>query len=234
MFKRPFSTLSLLSLLGISSLAMANPLYSGNITTADHGFYVSAEGGYAYLGGTPNKYMNGSTGTHQVGGLGWGANLGYSLPLDAVAALSLEAGYADNGRNKYTGGSGVNDTGTLKITSTDYQMLGGFNTVTDSGWNFFVKAGAAYVNQKANLSNSVNINGTTVSAFNNTHRTVQPMGVLGVGYKLTQALNAYVEASYIYGQYHQKWSSVTLSPGGINASSAVFAAKLGLSYAFQE
>jgi opacity protein-like surface antigen len=221
---RLLSIAALLTLSSISSLALAD---------ADHGAYGSIEGGYGWVIG-PDAKMNGSTGTAKVGAPVWGGNLGYYFPLDAKAAWLLEAGYSDNGYQKYTGGGGVNDTGTLKLDSTNYDVLIGFNTVFDNGFNIAVKGGAAYVKQTANLNGPVNLNGTTMTAFNDKGNCLNPMIVLDTGYKLTSALNSYLSFSYISGQFNTSWSDYQPTAQSINKSRAVFAVKAGLSYAFME
>lgn len=228
------SALTAVLVTSICSLAHADPFYEGTVTNADHGFILSAEGGYGVLLNTPNKQMNGSTGSASVGEMVWGANLGYAWPIDAISAIGIEIGYADNGQSKYTGGGGVNDTGTLKITSVDGQILGSFNSTWDSGINLFFKAGAAVLYQKAKLSNRVDINGTTVAPFSNNKYYLEPMVVIGMGYKVTPSVNIYLEGSGIMGNYHKQWSDVGTSPSNINAASAVLAAKAGISYAFSE
>ena len=225
--------LSLITFSSICSLAHADP-YTGTVTTADHGFILSAEGGYAWLLGTPNATMDGSTGTYKRGDITWGANLGYAWPLDTMSAVSLELGYADNGQNKYTGGGGALNTGTLTIKSQDIQALGGFNSIWDSGINAFLKLGATVLQQKADLTATALIDGTHVAKFSSTKYYPRPMAVIGMGYKITPSVNLYIEGSGIYGELNSNWSSVGTTPNKINAGSFVFAGKVGLSYAFSE
>ncbi|HYF97381.1 MAG TPA: hypothetical protein VD770_00200 [Coxiellaceae bacterium] len=228
---KKLSLLAALTFSSFCSLAQADPLYSGTIDTADHGFILSAEGGYGWLLGTPDDPMDSTIGgTHDVGGFVWGANIGYAWPMDAISAWGLEIGYADNGENKYTGNL---DNKELKIVSDDIQLLGSFNSIWESGINFFFKLGGAVIRQKATSTGPI-INGTLIQSFNTTDYYVRPMMVIGVGYKITPSINLYVEASGIYGELNTKWSSVGTSESSINNASAVVAFKAGLSYAFSE
>lgn len=218
------------ALISINSLALADPLYTGIVTTADHGFYVEVEGGYARLLGLPDKPINSASSQHQVGTLGWGSNLGYAWALDAVSAIGAEVGYSDNGHDKFTGENG----GVLKLTSEDIQLLGTFSSGFDSGFNVFVKLGVAALRQKASVSQTITINSTAVTPFSDSKTTLEPMAVLGLGYKITPNINAYIQGSFIVGSYYSDWSQVTATPDGLNKTSAVLMAKMGLSYAFAE
>ncbi len=217
--------LPLLALFTLSGSAIA-------ADSGDHGLYLSAEGGYSRFF-NPNHPMN-TSGSHKVNSFeAWGANLGYAFPLDSIAAVMLELDYDHNGRNQYTGSGGAGDQGTLNINSSDVALLGAFNSVWDNGFNMFVKAGPAYVKQKANLTSSAYINGTQISAFNNDHYSIQGKFVAGVGYKLTQMLNSYLSVSYTSGSSRHAWSQTSNpGPSTINQTVGVFAVKVGLSLGF--
>lgn len=121
----------------------------------------------------------------------WRLQLGY----DVNKYLSLEGGYIDFGKAKYsatyTGGSA---TGELKAGGFDLVALGKL-PLTDS-FAVFAKAGVVDVKAKSSLTASAPASAATGS---DSHTEVRPLVGLGASYKVADNLDLRAEYDHVNG-----------------------------------
>jgi opacity protein-like surface antigen len=197
-----------LALLGTAGLLATSAFADTTIlpvtSTPKNSVYISGDVGYGVLS-TPNQNIAEPDGfyvqsaSHSNGGFAGGVNIGINHALSSNLLVGGEFGWASNGRAKYTETSTTNDTpssdetATLKITSTDLQLLATSTYVFNNGLNVFGKAGAARVQQKGTVSSSPAWEAET------TETRYQPMLAAGIGYQF-RMVNLFVQYGHIFGK----------------------------------
>jgi outer membrane immunogenic protein len=221
-------------LLGTLALSIA-PIVAVHADTyyVQSGTYITADGGYGYLF-TPNSDQNAPTtgGSYNHGGAAGSIGLGYRWAMDSFTSLGLEADYLYNGKATYdndaaTVGSTSYD-GTATFTSQGGALMAVFSTIWENNINLFGKAGVVYVSQKQSYSDPTVVAGTVVSGSDTAHG-VEFIGVLGLGYMLTQSVNLFIDGTYTSGGSGGSWTSTSNTDFNIVQTAQL---KAGLSYYF--
>jgi hypothetical protein len=215
-----------LSLCTISSYAAVS---------AQDGFYLDANGGYSGLLAprqpTNLIYDSSPVGTYKVNSTTWSGNFGYQWALDTFSTVGWEAGYSQDGKATYNGSGAANDTGSLRLSASSYDMLATFDTMWANGFNVFVKGGVAWQWQEANLTGPLIIDGVIRSSNNFTERHFAPEAEAGIGWMVTNNLNVYTSVSGIFGDAENNWA-FSQSGNDYNNPFAVYRFRIGLSYLF--
>ncbi len=222
----------IISTLILTSLPMAalhaDPYY------VQSGYYLTADAGYGYLF-TPNNAQNAPTsnGTYNHGSAAGSLGGGYRWALDSFTTLGLEADYLYNGKATYNNdatsfnGSGSYD-GTATITSQGAAIMAVFTSQWENGINIFGKAGLAYLMQDQSYSSPTVVAGTLVSGSDTNH-AYDFIGVLGLGYMVTQNIDLFIDGTYTAGTSGGSWTSTSNTQNSIVESAQL---KGGLSYYF--
>jgi opacity protein-like surface antigen len=206
-------------------------------STSKNSVYISGDAGFGALS-TPDQNLAEPDGTyvqsasHSNGGFAGGVNVGLNHALSSNILVGGEFGWASNGRAKYTETSTSNDTPasdetvTLKITSTDLQLLATSTFLFNNGLNVFGKAGAARVQQKGTVSSY------PVWDAETTETQYQPMLAAGVGYQF-RMVNVFVQYGHIFGKDPKNINDLFNSnDGSFNGTVAVDTIKAGVAVNF--
>ncbi|MDF2529491.1 MAG: hypothetical protein K0Q57_371 [Gammaproteobacteria bacterium] len=219
----------------LSSICIALSLCSSIVyadISAQDGFYIDVNGGYSGLMSprAPTNYNSTTLGTYKVTGNTWSANAGYQWALDTFSTIGWEAGYSEDGQATYNGSGAAGDTGSLQLQQSSIDILATFNTLWSNGFNIFVKAGAAWQTQKANLTGPLNFNGVTRTSSDYSNDHVAPMAELGLGYMITNNLDIYTSVSGTFGNTDNTWAFP--NSGSVFTPYAFYRFRVGLSYIF--
>ena len=238
-----------LALLGTAGLLATSAFADTTIlpvSTPKNSVYISGDVGYGALS-TPDQNLAEPDGTyiqsasHSTGGFAGGVNIGLNHALSSNILVGGEFGWASNGQSKYTETSTANDTpasnqtGTLKITSTDLQLLATSTFLFNNGLNVFGKAGAARVQQKGTVSSYPAWEAeTTITRY-------QPMLAAGVGYQF-RMVNLFVQYGHIFGKDAKNVNDLfngnvdedgnVTGDGSFNGTVAVDTIKAGVAFNF--
>lgn len=186
----------------ISSCVIAEPSQTYLDLNLNYGGLQTKNSDYA-----PYSFYNKTS--HQVGGLGFGVNVGYlfdsyqfSLPYEW--RLGAEAGYNQFADNTYNYGFSSLDS-EIKYSSYALTFLGVLRYQNEAGWLAFFKAGVARVVQ--NLTTSSFGNNETISKAD-----FAPQFSVGTGYQLTQSINAKISYNYVMGKTPETNSNNSIAP----------------------
>lgn len=144
----------------------------------------------------------------------WGGTLGYNYAVSNSVGAGLEANYSNFGKTDYS-----SNTGSGNFENSALQLLLTGTYLMDSGFNTFVKVGAAH--QQSELTLNGGKNGVTGWL---------PAAAAGLGYEFIQNLNVYGQYEHTFGS--NNWDNATL----INATPAHPASlnvfSVGVNYVF--
>jgi hypothetical protein len=189
----------------ISASVFAQPRASYINLNLDYGSLLTPDSDYS-----PNSFYNKTS--HQLGGLGFGANVGYlfdsyqfSLPYEWQ--LGVEAGYNQFANNTYNYGYNFSSSTTNTITYSSYALsfLGVMRYQNDNGLLGFFKTGVARVVQS--LATPPNMTNNTPSKAN-----FAPQLTLGGGYQLSRSINFNASYNYIVGKMPAVGSNSSVAP----------------------
>lgn len=224
-----------LALLGTAGLLATSAFADTTIlpvtNTPKNSVYISGDIGFGALStpdqniADPDSYAVQSA-SHSNAGFAGGVNVGVNHALSSNILVGGEFGWASNGRAKYTETFYKGDDYTLKITSTDLQLLATSTYLFNNGLNLFGKAGAARVQQKGTTSGSGTWDETT------TETQYEPMLAAGVGYQF-RMVNLFVQYGHIFGKDAKNFNDLFNSDdGGFNGTVAVDTIKAGVAVNF--
>ena len=223
-----------LALLGTAGLLATSAFADTTIlpvSTPTNSVYISGDAGYGVLS-TPDKNLPDGLGiesaSHSTGSFAGGVNVGFNHAVSSNILVGGEFGWASNGRSKYTETYLNGDENTLKITSTDLQLLATTTYLFNNGLNLFGKAGGARVQQKGTVSGSgITDNWDVVT----TETQYQPMLAAGVGYQF-RMVNLFVQYGHIFGKNAKEFNDLFNSDGSFNGTVAVDTIKAGVAVNF--
>ena len=224
-----------LALLGTAGLLATSAFADTTIlpvaSTPSNSVYISGDAGYGVLS-TPDQNpgsdnLGVASSSHSNGGFAGGVNIGLNHALSSNLLVGGEFGWASNGRAKYTETFTNGDENTLKITSTDLQLLATTTYLFNNGLNLFAKAGGARVQQQGTVSGSDfdNWNGVT------TETRYQPMLAAGAGYQF-RMVNLFVQYGHIFGKNAKEFNDLFNDDGSFNGTVAVDTIKAGVAVNF--
>lgn len=192
-----------------ASFAAAAPNLSSN--AAHSSMHVGANLGFAAIQSpatevyTQSAITNGSA-SYQLGNFAYGANLGYDFALSQSWLLGPEIGYYNLGYSQYKGTQEGVFSDNTKIRSSAVDALARLTWMSQSGFNLFAKAGAAYVFQKAD--SVVGFSNTAPSNSFSAH-AIAPEGDLGMGYQFANGLGLSIDYQHIFGHSENNDNFIT-------------------------
>ena len=182
----------------LPSLAMATP-----------GTYMTGQAGVNDI------YPNGS-GTTDLVGAAWGVGLGYLWGDNSVNyGLELDGlTYPDSTANQtvFVPGEG-NFSADAKINGYNVSLLAVLKyTDCDSGWDVFVKAGGAYVNQDISLSIPSIDNNVAGTVSTN---EIAPEAAVGVGYMFNPNIEVNLTADAVFADSGNNFNDKPIQNGNL-------------------
>ncbi|MDO8954067.1 MAG: outer membrane beta-barrel protein [Gammaproteobacteria bacterium] len=196
---------------------------------AQGNFFFGANAGAGLLS-SPSTLDQGLTRSvhHPVS---WSMYAGYQWPITQKGDINLgyELKYNNYGNTTY---DITNAPGQLEYSADSVDLLAIFAKSFDNGVNFFIEPGVAYQMQKATLSNTATINGTTFAAQSNKSHGFAPTLALGLGYAINKHINTYITYNHTWGENNNNWNDVNAQNGFNHKPFAASALRLGASYLF--
>ncbi|MGD9107834.1 MAG: outer membrane beta-barrel protein [Gammaproteobacteria bacterium] len=184
-----FSTIAILIFTTTIFAAVPSKWYAG----------IGAGVGKMYTAKLPSTVKNQAQSySEKFGGFSANIYVGYLWNISSISGLKLgpELGYNYYQNNKYKLYSTDGSTIHWKYQGYNIHLMGvALYNLTNTNWNIFGKAGAAYVSQ--NLKGSYyQVNYTDLS---NDRAKILPKVALGAGYNFNKNFGVTVMADYIFG-----------------------------------
>ena len=179
------------------ALLLATATSTAMAMTAQSGLYVSGLAGYGEPEMSKTEYnptMGVNSTSSRVGSVGWGAAVGYAAAMSPNWLTGVELGYDDNGNASYD-----YPNASMKIYSSDFDLLLTETYLFNSGFNIFGKVGVARFDQKSQGSGG--LDGRVQ------HIRARPIAKLGAGYIFDLGKNGGLD---VFAQY----SHVFATDGG--------------------
>lgn len=190
-------------------------LGAGTLATPDKNL-VDPSGAYITDASHDNTYLAG------------GLSTGFRGAINPILSLGGEFGYGYDGQAKYTEEVAYDSSGTARISSQDFNLLGTGMLHFRNGFNIFGKAGGAYVIQKLHVTGQAL--GEDLGDYNTSINGFKPMVATGIGYQL-RMVNIYAQYSHIFGSNPDNFSDfISPTDGTLTQIVSVDTFKVGLAF----